>query len=512
MAGTTPSGEGSMRGVRDQVLALLLSGTKSGTPAQASASTSTWTPGAKLRSGGVLTSPVTPAPSPLPNDTDLRLAEITAGLVAATDRERRLADTIRKLAVELERSEVRIQQLGNDRDKVREHSPEKRQRAARRRSEPLQDGRGAGIERTARRATCTPRQWTDMHSELEQLRREKKEWTRREKIAQKESNRMMTMFGDIRKNTQRVLEERDAHLRVIATLQQQLSERQPATSANMLHTPGEYATGEAIAQSQMRAAPASPVPLVDLCSRQQGDRHSFRQVPSASVPFPEFESDHESAVTSPPDRTLSSADDIAPRRSSQTRRAIEDELRGELQLVVAENTALYDTVSKLQQNCNVLQARIAQYDDQAKLANNGVKTLASEEAKSEEMRQAKERFNNLEDELRILEGVIEALEFSLDTDDAERLQQTLSTIGFEAGDVLKPHPTPRVNDEGDKREAEGGDIFDAINRATQRLADVRCSIANKYGRWLADVAHPNATLADTLTITHNDSLETLPIS
>lgn len=155
MAAATPiTPVSGLRGVRDKYLALLLSDVQThatgavptmplntSTPVasgamgmNATTTPSTWTPGGKFpftsftpnassaqqqqqHQQPLWTSPVTPVPHPQPSishslpaatDADVRLAELTAGLVAANDNENRQAEAIRRLSGQLERTERQL--------------------------------------------------------------------------------------------------------------------------------------------------------------------------------------------------------------------------------------------------------------------------------------------------------------------------------------------------------------------------------------------------------------------
>lgn len=157
MAAATPVTPASgLRGVRDKYLALLLSDVQThatnaipavplttsvpnangGLGMNASNTPSTWTPGGKFpftsftpntastqqqppqqQQQPLWTSPVTPMTNhppqvshslPTATDADVRLAELTAGLVAANDNENRQAEAIRRLSGQLERTERQL--------------------------------------------------------------------------------------------------------------------------------------------------------------------------------------------------------------------------------------------------------------------------------------------------------------------------------------------------------------------------------------------------------------------
>lgn len=133
MAAATPGATPGLCGVRDKYLALLLSDVHAQSVQSAQSAPSapsapgappTWTPGGKFPFPTPPTASAPPPPAtatpqhawqspvtPAPTDADVRLAELTAGLVAAGDNENRQAEAIRRLTGQLELSERRIRHL-----------------------------------------------------------------------------------------------------------------------------------------------------------------------------------------------------------------------------------------------------------------------------------------------------------------------------------------------------------------------------------------------------------------
>lgn len=581
------------RVMRDQVLALLLSGQKSvqasSSPPHAAPSPpprfDAWTPGTRLGATpgpratgagpGLSLSPVTPDAPRLPTDTDVRLAEITAGLVAASDKERRQTDTIRKLALQLERSEIQIRELGaqgpagqpadassssSSSESVRSSRQRERQRdeapwrePARRDErdawrEPKGERDYSRRERSTRRARMrAPRREEVLEQELHHLRREKREWTRRDRASRKEARDMMKLLADIRSNAQRVLDEREGHLRVIARLHHQLygaaSPRGPplGTPAGARGDTAEHPSAPAAhrAPAHAHAAPRTP-PVHALPSpAREDDTHEHDTFPPSPLtphrppPHPRSPGGHLSRTGSLPDfgeravraaggRANSVAGELtlpferldaheeeevarddtytaahgppsAPSDSghgSHAEGADVENLRTGLLNLFMENRTLSEKVS-------VLQKSVREYERQAEASeaaasssivdptatgqSSAVGMAGPQLAPAEAIRKLFE----LDDELGVLESVVECMEFSIDTDEAERLQHTLSTIGYDGS-------TPPFGGERRKEDGDDGGVRDFagnLARLAQRVADIRSNIALKYGKWLSDFKH-----------------------
>lgn len=257
MAASSPyAATPSMRGVRDKYLDILLTGGKQPptTPAPSPNPPPLWTPGKHLPTAqnmNVWTSPVTPT---VPSEHDVRLAEIAAGLVAAGGVEHRQTDTIRRLAEQLERSEKKVRDLEHDtrrrssgrRRKTHELLEDEDRTQTRRRSRndiqrhirftpAKQDEEIEDLQ--YRRESRTPTARTPKRSsvekkliaELHNLKKEKDTWRKEKLRSKEEAEKLSRMLVDIRRNTQRLLTERDEHLKTISTLQEEV-QRQRRTA------------------------------------------------------------------------------------------------------------------------------------------------------------------------------------------------------------------------------------------------------------------------------------------
>lgn len=396
-ANITPAPSG-FRNVRDKYLALLLSDVHSqaaATTAAAPAGTPAWTPGGNFSfptaaTGAAASAPqTTPAPTwpspvtPAPTDADVRLAELTAGLVAAGDNENRQAEAIRKLAGQLERSERRVRHLEAHRYKddkqhlppdpncpdcesryqphshARAPRPSSRRRHApndnhapslqsreprtptrhgthrmstsvvsgRPRSTPLPEKRAPehGAHRRARRSSAYEETSTEIREEmdnvdeLERLRRERQEWLIARERSEKESASLSRMLADIKRNTQRLLRERDDHLQVIARLQDRLSDASTGRKELDAPSPPQLPRTQPPLQTSSRLSPVLPSsnassPAAQVHAEQQAS------VPQSSVAFRTPPSDGRQVITrgvSPRDGPSPYDESLQPDRPSR---------------------------------------------------------------------------------------------------------------------------------------------------------------------------------------------------
>lgn len=530
--------------MRDQVLQLLLSGQKSQRSTTRAARTSlpssrdrripfeAWTPGAHLGNSnseaavlsppapnrrnndpaggdiGIL-SPITPetrggrdigsngtnsngnfnGPSyaRLPMDADLRLAEITAGLVAATDKERRQTDTIRRLAIQLERSENQVKILQKT---PPESTPPARRKSRKRREDNYHNGDGD--------------ENGDAQYELEELRRQRREWRQKDKMSKKEARAAANLLTDIRRSAERVLAERDGHLRVIASLQQQLHERMNGvdddTSIRAENTRDSIDIPSRRAQVAIPPRPAlSETSQTTYSGKSQSNRRNHLPAAGASPRKVVVEQYEET------DTNLSGKQRQHMRSpgSTQSERIIRPQERisrsGSLPNIpsctpngqggggntIVDAEADGETVGQTESGGGQTQL----YQDLHELlAENKALKASLESRPANQVVHIPEELEELEDELGALESVVEAMELSLSTDEAKEMQLTMSTLGlgFEDKKTL-------TNLGGAKSLAE-------------RIKDVKDLIASKYGRYLADFG-PSSD--DTLSLPPGVMLDSL---
>lgn len=488
-------GTPSMRGVRDKYLDLLLTGGKShpSTPAPSNVQP-TWTPGKHIPAAqnmNMWTSPITPAPT----ENDVRLAEIAAGLVAAGGAEQRHTETIRRLAEQLERSERKVRELEEG---ERHRSRGRRRASVEHLGEEEWDYRGGGrMKSEARRhIRFTPgkipeeeedtrfqRKVESMRrssvpssakkspekrilSELQLLRREKESWKKERERSHEESEKLARMLADIRRNTQRLLTEREEHLRIIAGLQEEVHGQRRVTELF------SACTGNSDGR-------ASPVPLF-------GERQSPTNVPDvyqrenspSSVRHVSFDANSGHDRTGQ-NHTQDEYREGARRLESQPT-VREKELREELQLVLEENEKLSEKIPMLESECLELsrclrQAKLEQQahmEDQTEIVEGNSAGIAANDGVAIELAR-------LVDELDILEGVCGAVNFGVTPTEADALQDSVSTVNV-TSQLSRVRQTSRNG-------APSNAIV--VRDVVRRLVDVRSGLSVRYGQWLRSVAH-----------------------
>lgn len=448
---------GSDQAQRDRALALLLSGQKSTIRKQVSPPPTTrrrpsfepWTDG-KNRAVDLepepRLSPVTPVSTILPLDADVRLVEITAGLVAASDKERRQTDTIRRLALQLERSQKQIMELKNNVAGNYDASSgvdEYRRKSSRR--------RGASAD--------------DMAIELEKLRRERKEWMKKERSHKKDTHAASIMLSDIVRTADRVLAEKNMFLRRIATLQQQLYEAEHREDETGKQTPNK--------QCSSVRTDISPLPRPAFSQTSQSspegntkakvsERSTVRRIPDS----PQSErTTRQLSKKVQPTRTGSLPNMLGPRDSTNfgklesdnglsghNRNDNVDETRGSVSEI---RGSMFRDMEELITENKEMREQIEELKEQL-------------EARSEE--KDEEDLEKLDGELIVLESVVEMMELSLSTGEAKEMQQTMSTIGLDNIRSRRDDGSKRLN----------------VEELAERVKEVRESIATKYGQYLAD--------------------------
>lgn len=573
MASTTPATPG-FRNVRDKYLALLLSDVHSQGAGGAAAPTTTpaWTPGEKFpfpsAATGATAPPITPAtaawPSPVtpaPTDADVRLAELTAGLVAAGDNEHRQAEAIRRLTGQLERSERRVRHLeahhkpaghqshprqrdmdcpecepqphshthshahpphhlsrsvphrrrkGSDDDIApsREHRAAPRSRqdghrahsgvSGRPRSTPLPDRREVrkSSSRRPRHSSAIIETSTIIEddkdenqadNELIRLRRERQQWLRDRERSEKESASLSRMLADIKRNTQRLVRERDDHLEVIARLQDRLSESTRKDS-------GATSPDRVSNRTPLAAERLSPVkPL----SSRQSSPALQDDAPDSSPHAMMFASHNDETVTS------SSGDRAVPypnfagnqQHTTATTKAVgqssvhnerEAELQEELQMVLEENARLSQRVPTLETENSRLQnqLRLSEALLQADANHNSGERRRSTDAVLGDLQR-------LMEEVDILEGVSDAIHFGT-RPDSTGCAQSLSRIDLSSSQSSSASQPPRLPQTatGPSTRDNGDSLTDII----KRLARIRSSLSLRYGQWLEAVANQTTAL------------------
>ncbi|KAI0558259.1 UDP-N-acetylglucosamine transporter ROCK1 [Gracilaria domingensis] len=371
MATATPlDGTPSLRSVRDKYLALLLTGNPASNTAPSPQATN-WTPGQHLPQAPAVhwASPVTPAPT----ENDVRLAEIAAGLVAAGNAEKRHTDAIRRLAGELDRSERKVRHLERRR-RASSHVPRESghrvsfgEAKRKIRLSPRAPKYDVPVRRAASEDHRRPSQHFDERDiliqkeldELYSLRRERDDWLKSKERSDKEARRLSVMLADIKRNTQRLLEERHSHLKVISRLQDEVSEckrNAVLTDVDEKIASGRVSNIENVTPPRARGkrdtSPASALRASGTYADM--DPLDIRREPE----FEQLEREwhgHRS-IPSSRGRNFHDVDQVSPSPVLHNRR--EQELREELRLVIEENGKLTERVSSLEQECTELVKRV----------------------------------------------------------------------------------------------------------------------------------------------------------
>jgi hypothetical protein len=523
-----------------------------------------WSPGA-----GSPMSWVTPA---RPVEADVRVAELTAGLVAATDVERRQARTIRRLAAQLERAERLERGRGasprdrdGDRDRARDR-PAARQSTPRRkapRTPPLsvvdedeeeeeeeeeegggaegddancRDYRGSGSRMAPRRPrtrqhpqrpASAPRKQTSAaksakaaaeaskhasrsaatsgakppaaaaaaaataadDAEFQALRRkvlalehrgslvEENVLLRAERTAAKEEvGHMSAVLAEIRQSASSLMADRDELLATINLLRRQ--NEQNARGG------GGGGGGDHQGQQQHHSAeaPAPPPPAHHL---DRGELQTLvkdgvqqRQSPS-SIRFPDFDTPTPRRA-GPSSMRAEDAGDEDACREADAPPSMEGALRAELRAVIEENAALSNRVIELERR-------------------QGASEGAGREATVEDVNAS--LLDDLRTEVLVLSSVAESMRFDfIGGGDAAPTQATLTAMDGGATAAL----LARFGDGGlEVRGAEACQGHD-LRSITELVAQVRQSVALKYGEWLSSAPGRKQSTVELCDVTGLD--------
>lgn len=524
MATSSPlDGSPSLRGVRDKYLALLLS---NGQPAPTApppppspSPQPLWTPGQKLgyQDRSVQwTSPVTPAPT----ESDVRLAEIAAGLVAAGGHEQRQADAIRRLTDELEKSERRIRHFeqrkttvgnagglenGQGKNRRVSYGEAKRSihftpRTPRRSSTGRERDREERWQSTRFEKSLGRRQSGEFVKELEELRQQRVHWVIDKERSEQEAARLSVMLADIRKNTQRLLSERDDHLKAIARLQDQVSKIQEAPSSAVEDGRGPVPCSPP--RNKHPEEQKSPIPL--FCRRySSNDDFTGRQRVVGTHP-PDFEDDdlQEFQGNNEVEAQLSAAGrariiDVnkSPQRSMDRqdpslRSAREEELQKELRLVLDENAKLSERIISLEG-----ERLEATQNENSESSRRQETRVASAEIDVEPSDSVIQQLVSLLEEVHVLEGVSDAMHFEITPCEADLAQDdTTPFTGLQS--ATEEHTLDRVRESVHGQSVPHARILKDV---AARIVRIRESLSVKYGKWLE-------AIANDVTDTHEQTL------
>lgn len=492
----------SMRGVRDKYLALLLSGGREVPPS--SSMPPSWTPGQQLPkySDAPWASPTTPVPT----ENDVRLAEIAAGLVAAGGVEKRQADTIRRLATQLERSEkkLRVLQTG-DKRRVRgmsTPSPSKyyddvpvvhnetrrsihftpkttRKESSHRRVEDSQ--KRSSSSRSARHGTRDP--YKDLE-ELEDLRREREEWLRNKDRSEREAESLSKLLADIKNNTQKLMKERNDHLKVIARLQSELSDVKLHAGREASGRFDDARTIEFSPRPVMHEnSPRSPQPVFTMREELSYGDGSVDELHRGASPASVHHSNFDGGVNRSVYPVVVQREEAAGVQAEVDREkstsSAELRLRQELEQVVAENARYAQRTAILESDCKELYFKLQETEQMVEKAKKGDSEGQVEKEESSE----EDRLAPLLGEVDILEGIASAISFSVCPREAERLQETMTLVD---GAIV---PAVESCETGEEEYHANMTQSEKISWLVRRLITVRSGLCERYGQWLGAIAN-----------------------
>lgn len=475
---------------------------------------------AELMNAGL--SPVTPARVRAPTNTEVSLAEMTSAVVIAAERDKRQRDAIRRLAHQnecLERENLDLQTSG-------------------RRERRLSSGttRSAGTGANSNKDVDL-----ELERELKELRREKREWQRRDKARRKEERAMADKFEDITQSAKRVLSERDSHLRTIAALSQELHEVRTNT-ATVTGT-GNTATADVPigTGSVPKRRPSIPAPpafsetshSAHSTRHEHGNHYRRLDVTDASTPRVDRElhagidaenANRDSAPHATPRSTQSeritrtktqvpttrTGGDSLPLPSTihenSIRSAHSQQGVHTAHTVRGEEASPSHSYSRSQgSEHEVTETRRALHDELNELAaenrklraeNRELKPAASNSSAGGTS-SAELALVEVDEELGMLETVVNAMDLSITTNEVRDKQETMTLI-----EQTLPHGGTR----GDTRGGIGACAQLSVRELAQRLGNVRKMIAEKYGRYLRDYF----TTDESLTLPQGAALPPMP--
>lgn len=491
-----------MRGVRDKYLDLLLTGGSGVTPtAAATPAPAAWTPGHRLSphtTAHWAARPPPPRPawsspvSPGPTEGDVRLAEIAAGLVAAGGVEHRQSDTIRRLATQLERSERKLRSLESRKRRIRssplvetEMNPMPRTAAKNDARRHIRFTPGKERQDGGRRVCSSSPQKPnrEVYEELERLRREREEWVNGKRRSEAEARRVSRMLADIKKNTARMLAEREDHLNVIARLQGEVRHLKQRTPMRVV---SEFPPATRISSRR----DASPVPLFNRRESLENIPNMFedvRESSPASVRDHSFgkagDNGYASASSGGQDHKRQSAEDHEPAVRQPSER--ERELHEELRLVLEENAKLSQRIPELEAVCFDLSAQL----HHAKTATENENAAKADQRISGTSESIANELGHLVEELEILEGVSDAINFGMTPSEADQLEETMTNL----------HLTTDDTDDGvaHGKGSKTSSPAEIVQSIVTRLVQIRARLSFRYGQWLKAVGDDDLTSIGT---------------
>lgn len=445
-----------------------------------------------------MTSPVTPGPT----DADIRLAELAAGLVVAGDAKARQEDTIRRLADELEMSQKRVRKLeANAPSSSRKERKPRSGRGAQtpRRAirftpaaterpgdetEMRRRGRSSSTNRPVEREVRTEHSSSELRSELAALKRERAQ----------EQRSLTKMFSDIKQNTGRVLQEREKHLAIIASLRQEIDEskrKEVEIARQMDQQSHDGSGGSSISVPSARDRTLPPVPLFRHKDDQRASPSKMRSEGRRSSPSSVRDLTLDSKQTE--DGTSAGPPSIEGNDGydSDLPKSTEDELRQELSLALQENRELFTRVQDLEAECHHLSESRRRAENVGKSETPHAQSKPNRHActairvQAAEISEAlKPALAGLVDEVDILESVAEAINFQVSPSEVERLQDTMSTLSVSSDETARVRPA---------HARQGAESL--LRNVVRRLEHIRSELSVRYGQWLtAVVAEDSSTL------------------
>lgn len=338
----------------------------------------------------------------------------------------------------------------------------------------------------------------DVYEELERLRREREEWVNGRRRSEAEARRVSRMLADIKKNTARMLAEREGHLNVIARLQGEVSDLKQRPSTQVVR---EFPPATRIPSR----GDGSPVPLFNR-------RESLENIPNI------FEDVRESSPASVRDHTFGKAGDNGYASASSgaqdhERQSVEDhepavrqpsererELHEELRLVLEENAKLSQRIPELEAVCFDLSTRL----HHAEAGTQNESAVEVDQHKSGTTESIANELGHLVEELEILEGVSDAINFGMTPSEADQLDETMTNLQLTVDDADN-----RVAPAEGSRTSPPAEIVQSI---VTRLVQIRARLSFRYGQWLKAVGDDDLTSLGTEAnanagIRYNNSLK-----
>lgn len=503
----------SMRDLRDQYLSVLLSGGPRSdmpvsrpmpgptpiTPAPNSFMQQSWTPGSRM-------SAVTWASPLQPGETDLRVAELTAGLVTASDVEKRQAETIRRLAAKLEHAErsersqqqavsfvsgdkkasldVRTAVQTEDRKGAAYSSHAKVDGGAYRRTEvlPFEDAGEPRAQRSTPRATALnsvstkshevsrrkrtgPRKASDRRSDdVEDLRKRIKELENVAKLAKEneilraeraaaetQASNMAVVLSEIRQTVSSLVADREQLVATIENLQQTHQSQRGSVRERSGHIAPAFDLG-----------PAGEIAEKD----PQHERIDGQESPQ-SVRFFNFDSDRiapQSPQLRDSDEDLCENDPGAGGyRTQDGHGEIESQLRAELRSVLDENAALAAELMSLKTRQMPM-------------------CIQSDKEISHEMQ---DMLREIRSEVDVLTCIAQCIQLRQQAADGET-QDTLTAFR-EFSDGSVSITSKSSHEDSEVRPGPANEFEKELKEIISDIVHARRVIAVKYGRWLSSI-------------------------